>query len=105
MRRYWGATIFLSLLILVLLPGVVAGQQEGAQVRVVNVDATEFVPTLEDTGLIAELGPWIVEAACQQLARWKADGNGVQRMAINLSAKQISRGGAAEYSGRDCYPG
>jgi hypothetical protein len=45
MRRYWGATIFLSLLILVLLPGVVTGQQEGAQVRVVNVDAAEF-PTV-----------------------------------------------------------
>lgn len=61
------------------------------------VPAAEFTPVLEDTGLIVELGPWIVEAACQQLARWRADGNGVQRMAINLSAKEISRDGAAEY--------
>jgi diguanylate cyclase (GGDEF)-like protein len=61
------------------------------------IAAVEFCPILEDTGLIAELGPWIVETACRQLADWRAAGRIVARLAINLSAKQIARGGAVEY--------
>jgi EAL domain-containing protein (putative c-di-GMP-specific phosphodiesterase class I) len=58
---------------------------EGAPV----VEAHEFVAILEDTGLILELGPWIIETACQQLRDWRRAGHWVDRVAINISARQV----------------
>ena len=53
------------------------------------VEAHEFVSILEDTGLIVELGPWIIETACQQLREWRRAGHWVDRVAINISARQV----------------
>lgn len=53
------------------------------------IPACDFAPMLEDTGLIIELGPWIVRSACQQLAAWRAQGLSIDRIAINLSARQF----------------
>jgi EAL domain-containing protein (putative c-di-GMP-specific phosphodiesterase class I) len=53
------------------------------------VPASEFIGILEDTGLIMDLGPWIIRTACQQLGTWRARGYRVDRMAINLSARQL----------------
>jgi EAL domain-containing protein (putative c-di-GMP-specific phosphodiesterase class I) len=44
---------------------------------------------VEDTGLIIELGPWIIETACQQLRIWRDAGHWVDRMAINISSRQV----------------
>jgi diguanylate cyclase (GGDEF)-like protein len=53
------------------------------------VSASEFIGVLEDTGLIMDLGPWIIRTACQQLGAWRRSGHRVDRMAINLSARQL----------------
>ena len=53
------------------------------------VPASEFIGILEDTGLIMDLGPWIIRTACQQLGLWRSRGYRVDRMAINLSARQL----------------
>jgi diguanylate cyclase (GGDEF)-like protein len=53
------------------------------------VSASEFIGVLEDTGLIMDLGPWIIRTACQQLGAWRSRGYRVDRMAINLSARQL----------------
>jgi len=53
------------------------------------VPASEFISVLEDTGLIMDLGPWIIRTACQQLGAWRSRGHRVDRMAINLSARQL----------------
>jgi diguanylate cyclase (GGDEF)-like protein len=53
------------------------------------VPASEFIGVLEDTGLIMDLGPWIIRTACQQLGQWRSRGLRVDRMAINLSARQL----------------
>lgn len=53
------------------------------------VPASEFIGVLEDTGLIMDLGPWIIRTACQQLGAWRSRGHKVDRMAINLSARQL----------------
>ena len=53
------------------------------------VEAHEFVTILEDSGLIVELGPWIIETACQQLRAWRRAGHWVDRVAINISARQV----------------
>ena len=48
-----------------------------------------FIQTAEETGLIRELGLWTLDAACAQLATWKAAGLHPGRVAINVSALQF----------------
>lgn len=48
----------------------------------------DFVQRAEDTGLIVEIGDWVVENVSATLARWAAAGV-EQRLSINLSARQI----------------
>jgi diguanylate cyclase (GGDEF)-like protein len=54
------------------------------------IAASEFIGVLEDTGLIMDLGPWIIQTACQQLRTWRDNGRRVDRMAINISARQLA---------------
>ena len=49
-----------------------------------------FVPLLEETGLINEVGAWIIDRACEQLAAWHNRGWSHLRMAINISSRQVS---------------
>jgi diguanylate cyclase (GGDEF)-like protein/PAS domain S-box-containing protein len=49
-----------------------------------------FIPVAEETGLILPLGQWVLEAACQQLARWSEKPGMVDlTIAINVSALQF----------------
>ena len=48
-----------------------------------------FIPIAEETGLIHELGKWVFNEACKQLAAWRSKGIKHLKMAINLSAKQL----------------
>lgn len=57
-----------------------------AELGVVSPD--QFVPLAESTGLMKELGDWVLETACRQLSAWLAEGIQV-RMAVNLSAQQF----------------
>lgn len=50
----------------------------------------EFIPLAEETGLIAQLGAWVIQAACLDLARWRADGLSDLRVAVNVSAPQLT---------------
>jgi diguanylate cyclase (GGDEF)-like protein len=47
-----------------------------------------FIPLLEETGLIAEVGRWVLEQACQQAAAWHAAGHPIS-MAVNVSGRQL----------------
>ncbi len=58
--------------------------------RLGNVSPAAFIPIAEATGLIIPLGDWVLEEACQQAARWKAEGMPM-RVAINVSAQQFLR--------------
>jgi diguanylate cyclase (GGDEF)-like protein len=53
---------------------------------VVQPDA--FIPLLEETGLITEVGRWVLERACAQGAAWRAAGHEIV-MAVNVSARQL----------------
>ena len=49
----------------------------------------EFVPLLEDSGLIVPVGQWVIGEALAQLKRWRDIGLTQVRLAINLSAAQF----------------
>ena len=49
----------------------------------------QFIPLAEETGLIVELGIWIMEQACLQTKKWKEEGLGSLRVSVNLSARQF----------------
>jgi diguanylate cyclase (GGDEF)-like protein len=52
------------------------------------VQPDDFVPLLEEIGVIAEVGKWVLREACRQGAAWRACGHTVG-MAVNVSALQI----------------
>jgi diguanylate cyclase (GGDEF)-like protein/PAS domain S-box-containing protein len=49
----------------------------------------EFIPVLEETGLIVQVGEWVLERACRDLKAWQAAGRKVMPVAVNLSARQF----------------
>lgn len=56
-----------------------------------QIPPLSFIPVAEDTGLIVEIGAWVMREAAHQLARWHRDlPNGADlSMAVNLSARQL----------------
>src|SRR5207237_1095890 len=53
------------------------------------VGPLEFVPVLEETGLIVPVGEWVLTSACEQLRAWEAQGIAPRPIAINISARQF----------------
>lgn len=51
-----------------------------------------FIPSLEELGLMPEVGEWVLRTACLQNAEWQAKGLPPLRTAVNLSAQQFYRG-------------
>jgi diguanylate cyclase (GGDEF)-like protein/PAS domain S-box-containing protein len=49
----------------------------------------EFVPVAEDSGLIVQLGEWVLRSACAQQKRWERAGYGALRVTVNISARQF----------------
>ncbi|HTA05824.1 MAG TPA: diguanylate cyclase, partial [Solirubrobacteraceae bacterium] len=52
------------------------------------VQPEEFIPLLEETGLITEIGGWVLREACAQGARWRDAGCAIE-IAVNVSARQL----------------
>ncbi|PHV04239.1 diguanylate cyclase [Janthinobacterium sp. BJB412] len=52
----------------------------------------EFVPVLEDTGLIVRVGAWIIDTACRQIAAWARSPVGPVHVAVNVSSRQFVEG-------------
>ena len=55
------------------------------------VSPQEFIPALEDSGLILAVGEWVLAEAAAQLRRWMEQGLHAVPVAVNLSAKQFRR--------------
>ncbi len=63
------------------------------------VPPIEFIPQAEETGMILPIGDWGLGEACRQIAEWNRIDlrNRLMRVCVNLSAKQFSRNGLADY--------
>ena len=59
------------------------------------VPPDQFIPLAEDTGLILEIGEWVLRQACLTLRQWHAAGLHGLRMSVNVSAIQLLRGDLA----------
>ncbi|MGE0788576.1 MAG: EAL domain-containing protein [Sandaracinaceae bacterium] len=56
-----------------------------------------FIPLLEEMGLIAELGPWLLRTACGELRRFRDASSQPVRMAVNLSGRQLEHDGIVDH--------
>ncbi|HKJ72415.1 MAG TPA: EAL domain-containing protein [Gammaproteobacteria bacterium] len=56
------------------------------------ISPAEFIPVAEDSGLILDVGNWVLEEAFGQLGRWQAAGlsPGPQGLGINISPRQFA---------------
>ncbi len=61
------------------------------------VSPADFIPMLEETGLIIPVGEWVLRTACQQNKEWQMQGLPAIPVAINLSARQF---GATNLTGQ-----
>lgn len=64
------------------------------------VPPNDFVPVLEDTGLIGPVGEWVLREACQQYQHWRTEGIHPTRISVNLSGRQFSDPGVRTNIGR-----
>jgi diguanylate cyclase (GGDEF)-like protein len=55
-----------------------------------------FVPILEETGLINEVGTWVLRTALRDLATWRSLGLPIERVAVNVSVRQLQDPGFAD---------
>ena len=54
-----------------------------------------FIPIAEETGLIVEIGKWVLQTACAQSRAWQDAGLRPVVVSVNLSARQLWEGGLA----------
>lgn len=56
-----------------------------------QVSPFKFVPIAEESGLIVELGNWVLTEACRQLKEFREQGLELPRVALNISPQQLSQ--------------
>ena len=52
----------------------------------------DFIPVLEELGLVVEVGDWVLAEACRQLKHWHQAKVRVPKVSVNISARQFSDG-------------
>ena len=55
--------------------------------------AAEFIPVAEQSGVIVELGDWVVRTACMQFDQWRSDGIELDYVSVNVSSGQLRNPG------------
>ncbi len=57
-----------------------------------DIPPDQFVPIIEDAGLIHQIGDWVIREACAEASGW----DGQMRVAVNISAAQLTGAGLAK---------
>jgi diguanylate cyclase (GGDEF)-like protein len=52
----------------------------------------QFIPLLEETGLIVPVGEWVLQEACRQAREWQQQGHRPVRISVNISPMQFKKG-------------
>jgi len=60
------------------------------------ISPARFIPVAEETGIIVEIGEWVLANACCEMKRWIDAGLKPMRIAVNVSARQLRRRDFAE---------
>jgi diguanylate cyclase (GGDEF)-like protein len=76
-----------------------------------DIFPADFIPIAEETGLIVEIGAWVIREACRQAREWQLRGLPFIRIAVNVSPMQFNQSGfinmvkdaLAEYSLQPTY--
>lgn len=73
------------------------------------VSPAKFIPVAEETGLIVQIGEWVLRQAALQAMRWISDGYDIQWISVNVSVVQIMRSNFADtvygmLIETDCHP-
>jgi len=55
-----------------------------------TIAPTEFIPLAEETGLIVDIGRWVLAEACAQCRQWRAEGFGAIDVSVNVSGRQLA---------------
>lgn len=53
------------------------------------ISPAKFIPVAEETGLIVELGDWVLRSACRELKRWQASRVMLKYVSVNVSVRQL----------------
>jgi diguanylate cyclase (GGDEF)-like protein len=56
------------------------------------VPPAKFIPMLEETGMILDVGKWALQKAVADVARWQENGVSPPRVAVNVSSIQLRQG-------------
>ena len=59
------------------------------------VSPAVFINVLDDTGLIIDVGRWVLDTVCRQIAQWEQDGLKGISVAVNVSSRQLLQPGFA----------
>ena len=54
-----------------------------------EISPDDFISHAETTGDIVRIGAWVIDAACRQMAQWRAEGLAIERVAVNVSYRQF----------------
>jgi diguanylate cyclase (GGDEF)-like protein len=58
-----------------------------------DIPPAQFIPIAEETGLIVEIGAWVIREACRQARAWQLQGLPFLRVAVNVSPMQFNQSG------------
>lgn len=56
-----------------------------------KVGASRFIPIAEESGIIVDIGHWVLKQACIQNAKWQIPGRAPVRVSVNVSSLQFAR--------------